>query len=126
MFRVLALLNALLVLPFAASALAAPDFTFDQFGLDLGAEGAGIARGYGATALGWGIACLLLAGSAVAEVKRAIALASLAFNGAEVLLQVPIALSGIASSMIWVTISAHALLAALSLWLVWSGRWVRT
>ncbi|MBL9047298.1 MAG: hypothetical protein JNK34_08325 [Tabrizicola sp.] len=114
------------MLPSAVSVLAAPVITFNQFGIDLGPEGAGIARGYGATALGWGIACLLLAGSAVAEVLRAITLASVAFNGAEVLLQVPIALSGIASSMIWVTISAHAPLAALSLRLVRSELRVQT
>ncbi|MFN4192176.1 MAG: hypothetical protein ACK4FR_04480 [Tabrizicola sp.] len=121
MFRLLALLNALVVLPFAVSVLAAPDFTFAQFGIELGPEGAGVARGYGATALGWGLVCLMLARSAVAEVKRAVTLASLAFNAAEVLIQVPVAWSGIAGPMIWTTIVAHAGLAALSLWLLVRG-----
>lgn len=115
MFRLVCLLNAVLVLPFAASALAAPHFTFASFGLDLGAEGAGVAQGYGATALGWGLVCLLLSGSVAADVVRAVLVASLAFNLAEVLIQIPVALSGIASPMIWVTIVAHALVGGLSL-----------
>lgn len=115
MFKLVAVLNAILTLPFAASMLAAPRFTFDQFGIDLGPEGAGVAQGYGAAALGWGLACGLLAGSKSAEVTRAILIASLAFNGAEVALQVGIALSGIASPMIWGTIGAHAVTAVLSL-----------
>lgn len=114
MFRIVCTLNAFMVLPFAASVLIAPDFTFGQFGLDLGAEGAGVARGYGATALGWGIACALLAGTPHAEVRRAILAASLAFNLVEVLIQVPVALSGVASAMIWTTIVGHAVVAALS------------
>ncbi len=114
MFRIVCLLNAIMVLPFAASVLVAPHFTFGQFGLDLGPEGAGVARGYGATALGWGIACTLLRNVTLAEVIRAILIASLAFNLVEVVIQVPIALSGIASAMIWTTIAGHAVAAALS------------
>jgi hypothetical protein len=114
MFKLACILNAILVLPFAASVLAAPDFTFGQFGIDLGAEGAGVARGYGATALGWGLACLLLRESRDLGVMRAILIASLAFNTAEVLIQVPIALSGIASPMIWATIIGHSLTALVS------------
>lgn len=114
MFRLVCILNAVMVLPFAISVLIAPAFTFDQFGLDLGAEGAGVARGYGATALGWGIACVLLRDAAETAVVRALMIASLAFNGVEVLLQVPIALSGIASAMIWTTIIGHAVVAVLS------------
>lgn len=113
MFRV-CILNALMVLPFAASVLAAPHFTFDQFGIDLGAEGAGVARGYGAAALGWGIACLLLRNAVDPPVVRAVLIASLAFNAVEVLVQVPIALSGAATAMIWTTIVGHALVAAFS------------
>jgi hypothetical protein len=72
MFKLACILNALLVLPFAASALAAPDFTFAQFGIDLGTEGAGVARGYGASALGWGIACGLLRGATESTVVKAL------------------------------------------------------
>lgn len=115
MFKLVCILNSLLTLPFAASVLAAPRFTFGQFGLDLGPEGAGVAQGYGAACLGWGLACALLAGSKSLEVIRAILIASLAFNFAEVAVQVPIALSGIASPMIWATIGAHALTVALTL-----------
>jgi hypothetical protein len=114
MFKLVCILNAILTLPFAAGVLVAPRFTFDQFGLDLGPEGAGVAQGYGAACLGWGLAAALLAGSKAPEVMRAILIASLAFNGAEVALQVPIALSGIASPMIWGTIGAHALTALLT------------
>lgn len=114
MLRLVCLLNALPVLPFAASALLAPDFTFGLFGLDLGTEGSGVARGYGAAAPGWGLACLLLAGYTATGVARAILVASLAFNAAEVAVQVPVALSGIASAIIRTTIAAHALLAVLS------------
>jgi hypothetical protein len=115
MYKLVCVLNTILTLPFAVSVLAAPRFTFDQFGLDLGPEGAGVAQGYGAACLGWGLAAVLLAGTKAPEVMRAILIASLAFNGAEVALQVPIALSGIASPIIWGTLGAHALTALLSL-----------
>jgi hypothetical protein len=117
-FRLVCLLNAVLVLPFAASVMIAPDFTFGQFGIDLGPEGAGVARGYGAAALGWGLVCLLLRNAADVSVIRAVLMASLAFNGAEVLIQIPIALSGIANAQIWTTIGGHivaSLLSALAL-----------
>lgn len=114
MFRFICLFNAIMVLPFAASVLAAPDFTFGRFGIDLGPEGAGVARGYGAAALGWGLVCAQLRSARDPGVIRAVLIASLAFNGAEVLLQVPIALSGIASPMIWATIAGHGGLTVLS------------
>jgi hypothetical protein len=113
-YKLVCILNAVMVLPFAVTVLVAPEFTFGQFGLDLGPEGAGVARGYGATALGWGIACVLLSGLRDAAVVRAILVASLAFNAVEVLVQVPVAFSGIASAMIWTTIVGHAVTAALS------------
>lgn len=113
-FRAVCFLNAFLVLPFAVSALSVPDFTFGLFDIDLGPEGAGVARGYGATALGWGIVCLLLRNRMELQVVTAVLIASLAFNGAEVLLQVPLALSGTVSAMIWVTIPGHGLIAVLS------------
>ncbi|NWH07462.1 MAG: hypothetical protein HXY22_02235 [Alphaproteobacteria bacterium] len=115
MFRAVCLLNALMTLPFAAAVFAAPSFTFDQFGLEIGAEGAAVARGYGAAALGWGLACLLLQRAAARETATAMLVASLAFNGAELLTQVPIALSGVASAMIWTTIIGHAAVALLSI-----------
>jgi hypothetical protein len=114
MSRLVCILNAIMVLPFAVSALALPVFTFDMFGLDLGAEGAGVARGYGATALGWGLACVLLRNSLDVQVRQAVLIASFAFNAAEVLLQLPIAFSGIASPMIWTTIVGHGVIAMLS------------
>jgi hypothetical protein len=115
MFKIVCILNALLVLPFAASVLVAPHMTFGQFGLDLGPEGAGIARGYGAAALAWGLVCVQLRGSKAAEIVRAVLIASFAFNLAEVLIQVPVALSGIANSMIWIAIIGHSVTALLSL-----------
>ncbi len=75
MFRIVCIRNGVLVLPFAVSALLAPEFTFASFGLDLGAEGGGVARGYGAAALGWGLACALLSGSRVPEVLRGLMIA---------------------------------------------------
>lgn len=114
MYRLVCLLNALLVLPFAVSALVAPDFTFANFGLDLGPEGGGVAQGYGAAALGWGLAAALLSGATDRAVTQPILIASLAFNLAEVAVQVPVALSGIASAMIWGTVIGHAVLAVLS------------
>jgi hypothetical protein len=115
MFKVVCVLNSLVTLPFAAGVLVDPRFTFEQFDLDLGPEGAGVARGYGAAALAWGLACALLVGSKTAEVSRAVLIASLAFNCTEVAVQVPMALAGVASPMIWTTIGAHALIAILSL-----------
>lgn len=115
MFKLVCFLNASLTFPFAVLAIAAPAFTFGQFGLDVGPEGDGIVRGYGAAALGWGLVCLMLRQSTSLETVRAILLASLAFNGAEVAIQVPVAQSGIASDLIWVTICGHGATALASL-----------
>jgi hypothetical protein len=113
-YRLVCILNAVLVLPFAVLVLAAPHFTFGQFGISLGDEGAGVARGYGATALGWGIVCTLLRDTSDPSVARPVLIASLVFNVAEVLIQVQVALSGIASPMIWTTIIGHSAVAVLS------------
>jgi hypothetical protein len=114
MFKTICFLNAVLVLPFAVSVLAAPGFTFDQFGIDLGPEGAGVARGYGATALAWGLVCVQLRKSEQPDVVQGVLWSSLVFNATEVAIQVPIALSGIATAMIWGTIGGHLVLAVLS------------
>jgi hypothetical protein len=123
MFRIVCLLNALMVIPFGISALIAPAYVFAQFGIAVDAATSGIVRGYGATALGYGIVLLLLRNAEDADDRRAVLSGSLVFNLLEVLLQVPLYANGLASSMIWVTICGHALLAVLSaLALVQLGR----
>lgn len=119
MFRLVCLLNALLVLPFAVSVILAPDFTFGNFGIDLGPEAGGVAQGYGAAALGWGLVTALLSGATDRAVVQPILIASLAFNLVEVVIQVTVALSGIASAMIWVTVISHAVLVCLTLLALW-------
>jgi hypothetical protein len=54
MVRLLFIVNTLLTLPFGVLALAAPSALFAQFGIQLDAGGALIARGYGATLVAFG------------------------------------------------------------------------
>jgi hypothetical protein len=115
MFRLACLINALLVLPFAVACLIAPTFVFAQFGIPVEGLAAGVARGYAATTLGWGISAALLSANTDPAAQRAFLWGSLAFNLAEVAIQLPLYLAGTVSPMILVTIAGHGLAAAATL-----------
>jgi hypothetical protein len=114
MFRAVCILTGILVIPFGIAAVIAPVFVFGTFGMVVDPAVAGIVRGYGATALGYGIVFVMLRDSLPGPVTQALLLASVAFNGLEVIIQLPVALGGLANGMIWTTISGHALVAVLS------------
>jgi hypothetical protein len=110
--RKLAVANAVLVLAFAVPALFAPAAVFAPFGIGVDAATAGIVRGYAAALIGFGILLLGLRGTADPGLARLAVFAMLAFNALEVVLQLDLALNGLAGSAIWVTIAAHAALTA--------------
>jgi hypothetical protein len=115
MFQLACWANACLVLPFALACLAAPKFVFEQFGIAVEGAATGVARGYAATALGWGITAFLMRNVADVSARWAFLLGSIAFNTAEIALQVPMYFQGLANKTILMTIFGHAACAALSI-----------
>lgn len=71
MFRYSCLWTTLQALPFGIAALIAPSLVFAQCGMVLDAAAQGVAGGYGATALGVGIAALLLRNATAAVTRPA-------------------------------------------------------
>ncbi len=115
MFRLACLINAALALPFSVVCLIAPTFTFAQFGIPVEGVVTGVARGYAAATLGWGIAAVLLMPNRDAGAQRGFLWGSLAFNGVEVAVQLPLYLQGVVSPMILTTIVGHSLAAIVTL-----------
>jgi hypothetical protein len=93
----------------------APKFVFEQFGIAIEGAATGVARGYAATALGWGITAFLMRNVADRPARRAFLLGAIAFNAAEVALQVPMYFQGLTNATILITIFGHAVCAALSI-----------
>lgn len=115
MNRVLILVNAVLTLPFGIVALWAPTPVFAQFGVQLDAGGALIARGYGATLVAYGIALALLRDETEPRVLRALLLSMVAFNVIEAVIQGMAGMNGVASSAVYGNVVVHAIVAALCL-----------
>ena len=80
MVRILLVLNTLLTLPFGIAALFSPDRLFAEFGLSLDAAGCLVARGYGATLVGFGTLLFLLRKTTDPGVVRSLLVALFLFN----------------------------------------------
>jgi hypothetical protein len=115
MIRALFIANALLTLPFALAALAAPAPVFAQFGVVLDPGGQLIARGYAATLLGYGLVIFLLRNTTDTGVIRAFLLSMALFNAVEAVIQGVAGAQGVAASMIFGNVALHAVLAVLCL-----------
>ena len=85
MFRVVCYWTTLLVLPFGLAALIVPGILFGQFGMTLDAAAQGVARGYGATALGLGVTAFRLRYTVDPAVQVAVLNGILVFNLAELM-----------------------------------------
>lgn len=112
MVKFLFVLNVLLTLPFGVLALAAPSPLFAQFGLDLDAAGQLIARGYGATLVGYGLVLWLMRGSTDGASVRAFLLSMMAFNAIEAVIQGVAGAQGVALPLIWGNAALHGVVAA--------------
>lgn len=110
MIKPLFLANSLLTLPFAILILAIPATLFANFGLELDAGGVLVARGYGATLAGYGLAYWGLRNISGTVEQKALLLAAIAFNLIEAIIQSMAALDGIVLPMIWGTIVLHVIL----------------
>jgi len=113
--KLIHILNAALTIPFGIGAYLLPVQAFEPFGFTLDATGVMLTKGYASTALGYGLAFWFTRNVGEGAMQKGLVLASLAFNGMEAALQLPVALSGMAKFPIWVTGGSHALLAILSL-----------
>lgn len=110
----LLIVNALLTFPFGVVALAAPAAVFAQFGLQLDAGAALIARGYGATLVAYGVVLYLGRQSADPRMVRAFLVSIALFNAIEAVIQGIAGARGIAAAMIFGTVAIHAVVAVLS------------
>jgi hypothetical protein len=106
--------NALLTFPFGVLALLAPADLFAQFGLQLEAGAALIARGYGATLVAYGVVVYLERGTADRRTIRPFLVSMVLFNAIEGVIQGIAGAQGIATAMIFGTVAIHAVVAVLS------------
>ena len=100
-------MNALLTLPFWLLALVVPEFMFAQFGLQLDAAGALIARGYAATLIGYGLVLWLNRNTGNPLIAGSFLLSMTAFNVIETLIQGIAGFQGIASAIIFGNVIIH-------------------
>ncbi len=115
MIRKLAVVNALLTVPFGIAAFVSPVPVFALFGVHLDGGGELVARGYAATCLGYGLTLWALRAVREPAQARAMVIAMTVFNALEALAQGSAAMQGIAAGGIWVTVGAHAVVT------VWCG-----
>lgn len=116
MRKLVHVLNAVLTIPFGIGAYIAPQQVFTPFGFNLDATGIMLTKGYGSTALGFGLAYWCTRNLSDTSMRKGLLLASLAFNAMEAVLQLPVAVQGIARAPIWITAASHSILALLSIW----------
>jgi hypothetical protein len=114
MVKNLFVVNALLTFPFGLLALAAPAAVFAQFGLELDAAGALIARGYGATLVAYGSVLYLMRHSADRRTVKPFLLSMALFNAIEAVIQGVAGMQGVAAPIIFGNVAIHGLVAVLS------------
>ncbi|MCJ7468414.1 MAG: hypothetical protein MUO53_17175 [Maribacter sp.] len=111
--------NSIVTLPFGILALLKPAAMFSTFGIPLDVGGQLIARGYGATLVGYGLIFLLMRNTIDAGMGKSLLFASFVFNLLEAVIQLAGVVEGTAVSLIWGTILIHVLFAMLSaFWLL--------
>jgi phage shock protein PspC (stress-responsive transcriptional regulator) len=110
--------NSIVTLPFGILVLLKPAAMFSTFGIPLDLGGQLIARGYGATLVGYGLIFLLMRNTTDARMGKSLLFASFAFNLLEAIIQLAGVIEGTAVAFIWGTILIHLLFAVLSaLWI---------
>ena len=107
MVRILLLLNTVLTLPFGLAVLISPEGLFAEFGLSLDAAGCLVARGYGATLVGFGTLLLLLSKTTDPSVVRSLLVALFLFNLIEATIQGIAGVHGIAHAVIFLNVALH-------------------
>lgn len=115
MYKFLAIVNAAIVLSFAASALVAPEVIFALFGIRLNGFGAVVARGYAAALIGYGLMMWFVRNVEAMDMRQQVLLTGFIVNGAEVFIQLFARLNGLAERVIWLSVFMHACLALMSL-----------
>lgn len=111
MVKALFILNVLLTLPFGILALAMPETVFAQFGLQLDAAGALVARGYGATLVGYGLVLLLMRSTTDPRTVKRFLWSMTAFNAIEAVIQGIAGAQGVALPMIYGNVALHGVVA---------------
>lgn len=112
------LANGILTLPFGVICLAYPADIFSSYGITLDAGGALVARGYGATLVGYGLLFYFQRNVSGLSQVKSLLIASIFFNLLETLIQAEAAIKEIVPPLIWLTITLHALLTMASAYLI--------
>jgi hypothetical protein len=120
MVKILLIVNALLTLPFGVFALIMPLPVFAQFGVQLNDAGALVARGYGATLVGYGLLQFLLRESTNRDLVRSLLLSMAVFNTIEAIIQGAAGVQGVATKVIFGNVVIHAVVAVFCV-VAWSG-----
>ena len=92
-----------------------PAALFAQFGLQLDPAGELIARGYGATLVGYGVVLYLERQSSDRRTVRAFLLSMVLFNSIEAVIQGIAGVQGVAATTIFGSVAMHAVAAVLSI-----------
>jgi hypothetical protein len=114
MLKLLLTISALQTLPFGIGAMLAPGALFNQFGVSLNSSGELIARGYGATLIGYGITLWGLRASRSIASERYTCVGLALFNATEAFIQFHAGFSGEAHPIIFGNAGLHAVLAVAS------------
>ncbi len=114
MLKLLLTISALQTVPFGIGAVLAPGALFGQFGVSLNSAGELMARGYGATLIGYGITLwgLRASLSLTSELYTCVGLAL--FNAIEAFIQFNAGFNGGAHPIIFGNAGLHAVLAVAS------------
>lgn len=115
MTKIIFIISVLQTLPFGIGAILLPGKLFSQFGVSLDQAGELIARGYGATLIGFGLVLWGLRNIQSPQVQQCLLIGLILFNAIEAAIQFMGGLSGVAQPIIFGNVGLHAAMAVASL-----------
>lgn len=114
MLRALLTISAVQTLPFGIAAVLTPDKVFEQFGVTLDTAGELIARGYGASLIGFGITLWGLRSSQSTASQRYVCAGLSCFNAIEAFIQLEAGMRGTAQPVIFGNVALNGVLSLAS------------
>lgn len=115
MTRIIFIISAFQTFPFGLGAILFPGDLFSQFGVSLDPAGELIARGYGATLIGFGLVLWGLRNIQVPATQRWLLIGLILFNAIEATIQLVSGLEAVAQPIIFGNVGLHAGMAIASL-----------
>ena len=115
MIKIIFIIGALQTFPFGLGAILFPGNLFSQFGVSLDPAGELIARGYGATLIGFGLVLWGLRNVQLPATQRWLLIGLTFFNAIEATIQFTGGVAGVAQPIIFGNVGLHAAMAVASL-----------